>query len=87
MCLIDVPNLKEITPWEGYFYVVQKFFKNSAKKKNVKKIGQFLEEYISCSPVIRFPSNVICKVMYVYVEHIICKFDKNLLSSSQDTRG
>ena len=49
MCLIDVPNLKEIKPWEGYFYVVQKFFKGGAKKKekkNVKKIGQFLEVYI-----------------------------------------
>ena len=47
MCLIDVPNLKEIAPQEGYFYVVQKFFKSSAKKKkNVKKIGQFLEVYI-----------------------------------------
>ena len=24
MCLIDVSNLKDITPREGYFYVVQK---------------------------------------------------------------
>ena len=47
MSLIDVPNLKEIEPWEDYFYVVQKFFKRGAKKKkNVKKIGQFLEVYI-----------------------------------------
>ena len=47
MCLIDVPNLKEINPWEDYFYVVQKFFKSGAKKKkNVNKIGQFLEAYI-----------------------------------------
>ena len=49
MCLIDVPNLKEIASQKGYFYVVQKFFKSSAKKKekkNVKKIGQFLEVYI-----------------------------------------
>ena len=46
MSLIDVPNLKEIEPWEGYFYMVQKFFKSSAKKKkNVKKMGQFLEAY------------------------------------------
>ena len=50
MCLIHVPNLKEIDPWEGYFYVVETFFKSSAKKKekkkkNVKKIGQFLEVY------------------------------------------
>ena len=51
MSLIDVPNLKEIKPWEGYFYMVRKFLKSSAKKKkkekkNVKKIGQFLEVYI-----------------------------------------
>ena len=49
MSLIDVPNLKEIEPWEGYFYMVQKFFKSGAKKKkekkNVKKMGQFLEVY------------------------------------------
>ena len=46
MCLIDVPNLKEIEPQKDYFYVVQKFFKSGAKKKNVKKIRQFLEVYI-----------------------------------------
>ena len=45
MCLIDVPNLQEIEQQEDYFYVVQKFFKSVAKKKNVKKIGQFLEVY------------------------------------------
>ena len=44
MSLIDVPNLKEIKPWEGYFYMLQKFFKSGAKK-NVKKMGQFLEVY------------------------------------------
>ena len=52
MSHIDVPNLEEIKPWKGYFYVVQKFFKSGAKKKkkkekkNVKKIRQFLEVYI-----------------------------------------
>ena len=25
MCLIDVPNLKEIEPQEGYFYEIQKW--------------------------------------------------------------
>ena len=64
MCFIDVPNLKEIKPWEGYFYVVQKFFKSGAKKKNVKKIGQFWK-HISYSPLTRFLSNLICKVMYM----------------------
>ena len=67
MCLIDVPNLKEINQWEGYFM----WFKNSSKavqrrrlEENAKKIGQFLEVYIL------FTTNPIsCKVMYVYVEH------------------
>ena len=63
MCLIDVPNLKEINPWEGYFYVVQKFFKSSAKK-NVKKLGNFWK-CISCSPLTQFLSNLICNVMYM----------------------
>ena len=35
MCIIDVPNLKEIEPQEDYFYVVQKFFKSGAKKKKL----------------------------------------------------
>ena len=53
MSLIDVPYLKEIKPWEGYFYVIQIFFKSGAKKKNVKKIGQFFEVYIlhSTNPI------------------------------------
>ena len=52
MSRIDVPNLKEIEQWEGYFYVVQKFFKSGAKKKkkkekkDMKKMGQFLKVYI-----------------------------------------
>ena len=48
MCLIDVPNLKskEIESWEDYFNKVQKFFESVTKKKNVKKIGQFLEVYM-----------------------------------------
>ena len=63
MCLIDVPNLKEMEPWEGYFYVVHKFFKSGAKK-NVKKMGNFWK-CISCLPLTRFLSNLICKVMYM----------------------
>ena len=51
MSLIDVLHLKEIEAWEGYFYMIQKFFKSGAKKKkrekkNVKEMGQFLEAYI-----------------------------------------
>ena len=44
MYLIDVPNLKEIDPWEGYFYVVQKFFKSSAKKIEEEKGEEKCEE-------------------------------------------
>ena len=88
MYLIDLPNLKEIERWKGYFYVVQKFFKSCAKKKkNMKKIGQFLEVYIlfTTNPIsFKFD---ICKLGHVYVKYKICKFDKNPLSSSRDTRG
>ena len=38
MYLIDVPNLKEIELREGYFYVVQKFFKSGVKKKCEEKM-------------------------------------------------
>ena len=37
MCVIDVPNLKEIESQENYFYLVQKFFKSGAKKKKKEK--------------------------------------------------
>ena len=40
MSLIDVPNLREIEPWEG---VAQKFFKSGEKKKKKEKknVGNF----------------------------------------------
>ena len=91
MSLIDVPNLKEIEPWEGYFYMVQKFFKSGAKKKkkkekkNVKKMGQLLEVYIlhTTNPI----SFKFVMLGHVYVEHKICKFGRNSPSSLRDTRG
>ena len=74
MCLIDVPKFKEIEPREGFSYVVQKFFKSGAKKKNVKKIGQFLEVYtLLTTNLISFK---FAMLGHVYVEHKICKFDK-----------
>ena len=95
MSLIDVPNLKEIQPWKGCFYVVQKFFKIGAKKKkkkkkkkekkNVKKMGQFLEAYIlhTTNPIsFKFDMQG-----HVYVEHKICKFGRNPPGSLRDTRG
>ena len=49
MSLISDPNSKEIKKWEGYFYVTQIYLQFCAKKKNVKKIGQFLGTNISRS--------------------------------------
>ena len=47
------PNIpygcEKIDPWEDYFYVVQEFFESTAKKKNVKKTGQYLEVYAYCT--------------------------------------
>ena len=85
MPLIDVPNLQGIEPMEGYFYMVQKFFKSCAKKKKVKKMGQFLEVYI-----LRTTDAISFKFVtysHVYVEHKICKFGRNPPSSLTDTRG
>ena len=43
MGLIDVPNLKEIDPWENYFV----WFKISSKEEEkCKQIGQILKVYI-----------------------------------------
>ena len=39
MSLIDLPNLKEIEPWEGYFYVVQKRCKEEKCKENWEIFG------------------------------------------------
>ena len=49
MCLIGVPNLKEMHIGEGCFFSGSKLlFKIGAKKKKTtKKIGQFLETHIS----------------------------------------
>ena len=57
MSIISVPNLKEIETWEGYFYGVK-------KKKNVKKIRQFLGTNISRSAK-AFPLILICEIVYM----------------------
>ena len=33
MCLIDVPNLKEIDSWKDYFKMVQKFILKSCEEE------------------------------------------------------
>ena len=46
MCLISVPNLRKLNPREGYF-LGSRLFLIGVKKKNMTKIGQFSEVYIS----------------------------------------
>ena len=76
MCLIRVPNLKEIHPREGCFFLAQSYcFKSVQRRRNMKKIGQFLETHISKTTWLIFfkfsmPSRV-------YGGHNICKFGTN----------
>ena len=47
MCLISVPNLKEIHSGEGCFFLAQIIVVNWCnEEENVKKIGQFSETHI-----------------------------------------
>ena len=72
MYLISVPNLKEIGPQEGCCFG-SKFFLISVK--NVNKIGQFSEMYISqTTKLIFFKFSMLSRV---YGGRIICKFDRN----------
>ena len=48
--------------------------------KKMKNIRQCLGTHISWTTGLNF-SNLVCKVMYVYVEHKICTFGKNRPSS------
>ena len=50
----------------------------------MKKFRQFLKVYILSTNPISFKFD---KQGYVYVEHKICKYGKNILSSFRDTRG
>ena len=45
MSLTGVPNMKEIDPEEGYFWL-KVVVVNRCEEENVKKIGQFSETYI-----------------------------------------
>ena len=47
MCLISASDMKEIHPGESYFSGSKLLFQISAKKKNMKKIGQLSETHIS----------------------------------------
>ena len=62
MCLISVPNLKEINLGEGYFSWLKVIVVN--KNKNVKKIRQFSEMHILQTIYLIF-SNLVCIVMYI----------------------
>ena len=39
-CVIGVPNLKEIDPWEGYFYAVQKNFLKRCEEEEEEEKGE-----------------------------------------------
>ena len=49
MSIISVPNLKEIETWEGYFMRFKHICNFVQRRRNVKKIGQYLGTNISRS--------------------------------------
>ena len=52
MCLIDESNLKEIEPWEGYFYVVQKQCEEEEGEEKCEENWPIFESVaISCTPL------------------------------------
>ena len=66
MCLISVPNLKEIHPGEGCFYLAQSYCCKSVqrRRKMWRKLDNF-QKCISYKLLIRFSLNVVCKVVYM----------------------
>ena len=72
MCLISVPNLKEIHLGKDCFLWLKIIVLNGMKKKNVKKIGQFLEMHILQTAYWIFAQ--CCIQSHVYGGHKICKF-------------
>ena len=84
---LNIPNFKVkighkmsywCTKFEGFIHEMIIFgqlniiFKNSAKKKNVNKIMQFIRNIrISCELLSQFSSNLVCKVMYMEgIKHV-----------------
>ena len=65
MCLISVPNLNEIHPREGCFFLAQSYcFKSVQRRKMWSKSDNF-QKCISCKLLNRFSLNLVCKVMYM----------------------
>ena len=58
MCLISVPNLKEIHPEESWLKVVV----NQCEEEKYKEIGQFSERHIRKLHS-QFPSDLVCHIM------------------------
>ena len=84
MSIIDIPNLKEIATWEGYFYVTWIFFK-FCTKKYVKKVGQFSgTNILRNTEAIYFNFGMLS---CAYVMQKIYKFGRNQCSSFRDTDG
>ena len=84
MCLIGVPNMKEIDPEEGYFWL-KVVVVNRFEEENVKKIDNF-QKHISRKLLSQFYLNVVYKVIYVYKGHKLCEFDINWSSGVRHKR-
>ena len=61
--LLVYQNLKEIHLKKLFFWL--KFIVvNRCEEEKCEKIGNF-QKHIPCKLLIRFPSNLVCKVMYI----------------------
>ena len=63
LCLISVPNLKEIHFEESCFFLAQSC-KSMRRRKMLRKLGNF-QKHISHKLLILIFSNLICKVVYI----------------------
>ena len=91
MCLIGVPNLKEISLLEGCFgWLKVTFVKRCEEEEKCEENGAiFMNTYlINYWGMGRFLSNLVSKIVYcVYRGHTIHELDRNQPSGYRDTRG
>ena len=66
MCLISVPNLKEIHPGEVCFFLAQSCCKSVQRTKIWRKSGNF-QKLIFQKLHSRFPLNLVCQVVYMEI--------------------
>ena len=79
--IIFVPNLKKIKAREDVFTNFKNIFILVQRRRKIRRKSGNFQEQISHEPLAQSTSNLVCKVRYVYVEHKICKFGRNPLSS------